>query len=82
MVIGGLHRLQHCLVEHLDLRVALDDVPPPLLGQLDGSAAEIVHGGANRHDDPVFSAVVPAASWWVVPPNAADSRRAASARGL
>ena len=49
-VIGGLNGLHYGLIEHPDLGVSLDDMTPPLLGQLDHPPAGIVDPRANRHD--------------------------------
>src|SRR5665213_2911554 len=55
-VAGSLDGSQHRLIKPLDLRVALDDVPPPLLSQIDHPPIGILDRRANRHDDPKLRA--------------------------
>lgn len=51
VAIRSLDGLQDGLIERLNLGVALNDVAPPLVGQLDRPPVGIVSCGANRHDD-------------------------------
>lgn len=95
--IGGFDGAQHRLVERLDLWMTLDYVRPPLIGQLHGAAIGVLDCGTNRHAEPFPLAPLACAPLVCLldtdtsssrststasPPNAADSRRAASARGL
>ena len=53
VTIGGLDGLQHRLIERPDIGVALDDVLPTLVGQLDRPPAGIIDCCADRHDDSI-----------------------------
>jgi len=59
VVIRGLDSLHHGLIEHLNLGVALNDVAPPLVGQLDPPPVGILSCGADRHDDPFLPVATP-----------------------
>lgn len=73
-LVWGLDSLKNLVVATVDLRMALDDVAPALVGQLHTPTIGIANRATNGH---AGSPTICSAS----EPNAADNRRAASALG-